>query len=128
MTRMTARSSRDQILKIPATRHEKAAVAVEARREGISQAEWMRGRLFGTLSAISPVIGLLTEEDEHPRTIVLLALIAGRLEELRNVAGAVHLDAKKLDELLALRGAIVQALNELFRPRPDAPNPGPSTP
>ena len=122
MTRMTVRSSRDQILKIPVTRHEKAAVAVEARREGISHAECMRGRLFGTLSAISPVIGLLTEEDEHPRTIVLLALIASRLEALRDAEGAIHLDPRTLDEMLPLRGTIVDALNELFRRPPTTPS------
>lgn len=108
------RQRRHLRLKISVHEDEKLAAEKAAELEGISLSRWARARLFGAEGSVSHLLGGLTEGQERSQLIVLLALIATRLDSLS--ADAVDRSGARdaADILRAHRDEIVDALNRLF--------------
>lgn len=100
-------------LKISVHEDEKLTAEKAAELEGVSLSRWARARLFGTESGVSSLIGGLTEGQERSQVVVLLAVIATRLDVLCEEATPDSL-ARVAGLLRAHRDHIVHALNHLF--------------
>jgi len=102
------------MLKVPLTASERQAVSLSAADGGLKDAEWTRRRLFGEEVAVSPALGGLTAGDERARAVVLLAIIASRLEGITDEIARSRVGERELEELRTWFYEIVDSLNQLF--------------
>lgn len=107
------RQRRHLRLKISVHEDEKLAAEKAAELEGVSLSRWARDRMFGTESGVSGLIGGLTEGQERSQVVVLLAVIATRLDVLSQSA-APGTPEDVLNLLRTHGDHLVQALNLLF--------------
>lgn len=110
----TFRQRRNLRLKISVHEEEKLAAEKAAELEGMSLSRWARDRLFGAETGVSSLMGGLTVGQERSQVVVLLALIANRLDELCCDTSPRETPEGVLDLLRSHRDGIVQALNFLF--------------
>lgn len=122
------RQQRNLRLKISVHEDEKRAAEKAAELEGISLSRWARARLFGNETSVSSLFGALTEGQERSQIVVLLALIAARLDELSQDAAGPGVARGVADILLAHRDNIVEALNLLFAEERGEPTSHPELP